>query len=383
MPSITETFVKRAEFPVTGAVFHRDDAIRGFGLRVNWGGTKAFILEVRVKGRVRRMTLGPWPDLTVLKARRKALEWKAVIADGGDPTVEIERARSEPTFKELADRYLENHAKPHRRSWLRDERRIKAHFAQWNGRQLSEITPELVVRAQHDIAKQHGRTASNRAMSLLGLMFNLARQWRMYRGDPPTLVVKKYAEAKRERFLAPDELARVNEALLAESSPYWRAYFPLLLMTGTRKNELLSAKWADLDLDAGIWRIPGAKRKTGESLSLPLPEPAIALLKSLPSFGKGGFVFPGEGASGHLVEVKAAWFRIRKRAGVEDVTVHDLRRTLGSWLAASGYSLPMIGRALGHRSPSSTAIYARIDPAPIRAMLESTAAAMGFRDQSP
>src|ERR1700731_3806311 len=107
--NITETFVEKAKPPTEGEVFHRDRALRGFALRVNWGGTKSFILEGRVHGRVRRMTLGRWPVMPVVKARKRALEWKSVIADGGDPTASDDQAI---TFKALVDRYLE-HAKLH------------------------------------------------------------------------------------------------------------------------------------------------------------------------------------------------------------------------------------------------------------------------------
>src|SRR5262249_40740399 len=131
---------------------------------------------------------------------------------------------------------------------------------------------------------------------------------------------------------------------------------PLCLLLGPRKSELLAARWSDIDLGQRTWRLP--MTKAGRSHLLPLPEPAVGILEALPSRGQSDWVFPGDGASGHLVEPKKAWQRIRQRAGVPDVRIHDLRRTLGSWLAASGYSLPLIGRALNHTNVNTTAVYA-------------------------
>jgi integrase len=150
--------------------------------------------------------------------------------------------------------------------------------------------------------------------------------------------------------------------LADEPNPYWRAYFPLAILIGVRKTELLSARWEDVDFthnnpnNGPTLRIP--TRKTGEELLVPLPVAAVSILRSLPSYGTSEFVFPGEGKSGHLIEVRNAWERVRNRAKVEGVTIHDLRRTLGSWLGGRGYSLQMIGKALGHRSPTGASTHA-------------------------
>jgi integrase len=370
--NITETFVEKAKLPAAGEDFYRDRTIRGFALRVNWGGTKSFILEGRVKGRVRRMTLGRWPVMPVVKARRRALEKKGVIADGGDPTAAEDQA---VTFGALSERYVE-HGKLHsKKSWHQDERALELYVPKgWNGRRLSDITRDEIVKLHDQVGEQHGRYSANRLMALLRAMFNAAIDWKLFTGDNPAARIKMFKEQKRERFLSPDELQRVNEALLQEPDPYWRAYFPLVCMLGTRRMELLASKWTDVDLVARTWRLP--MTKAGRSHLLPLPAPALAILERLLSYRASEWVFPGRGATGHIVEPKAAWERIRARAGVPDVRIHDLRRTLGSWLAAAGYGLPMIGRALNHASPSSTAVYARLALDPVRTMLEANAEVM-------
>jgi integrase len=370
--NITENFVEKRVPPKTGEDFYRDKSLRGFALRVNWGGTKSFILEGRVKRRVRRMTLGRWPVMSVTKARARALQMKGLIADGGDPTASTDQAI---TFKALALRYVE-HGKQHdKKTWDQDKRALELYIPKgWNGRRLSDITRDEIVKLHDQVGEQNGRYSANRLMALLRAMFNSAIDWKLFTGENPAARIKMFKEGKRERFLSPDELQRVNEALLQEPDPYWRAYFPLVCMLGTRRMELLAGKWTDVDLEQRTWRLP--MTKAGRSHLLPLPTPAVAILEHLPSRGASEWVFPGRGATGHKVEPKAAWERIRSRAGVPDVRIHDLRRTLGSWLAAAGYGLPMIGRALNHASPSSTAVYARLALDPVRTMLEANAAAM-------
>jgi integrase len=205
-------------------------------------------------------------------------------------------------------------------------------------------------------------------------MFNRADDWGMLRGVNPAQRLRLFREHKRERYLTPEELQKVNAALLEEPDWRWRAYFPLALMLGTRKSELLSMRWADIDWNARTWRIP--ETKAGNSHLLPLPTSATEILKVLPSRDQSKWVFPGEGATGHIVEPAKAWQRVRARAGVPDVRIHDLRHTLASWLVAQGYNLPLVGRTLNHTQAATTARYAHLALDPVREALEQTAALM-------
>jgi len=362
--------------PISGQAFLRDGVEQGLGLRITAAGARSFVWEGRAKGRVRRITIGQFPALTVLAARRKAREIKAAIAAGNDPANDRQEERREITVKELCDIYLERHAKPHKRSWKEDARRINSRLIPRLGtRRLSDVRDADLHRLQEAVRHESGHFESNRTVVLLRTMFNLAREWRIFAAENPASRVKLFHEDSRERFLSPDELRRINQALLAEPSPYWRAYFPLTLMLGTRKAELLRARWADIDFDQATLRIP--ETKAGRSHLLPLPAAAIELLTHLPSYGTEAFVFPSQSAHDrHLVEPAKAWQRIRARAGLKDVRIHDLRRTLGSWLAAEGYNTPLIGKALNHRNAASTAVYARLDLDPVRLALEQNSQRM-------
>ncbi len=371
---LTQRLVDGIEPPQSGQKFIRDNELTGFALRITASGAKSFIWEGRVHGRPRRITIGVYPALSVFLARREAIKIRAAIAEGRNPSREREAQRREPTFGDLADSYIDRHAKLHKRSWKRDTQMIEGYLGTLKNRRLSDISPDEVARLHERLGKEKGRYAANRTLALLRTMFNLARDWRLFVGQNPTEGIRLFHEEKRERFLSPDELRRVNEALTEEHNEYWRAYFPLSLLLGTRRSELLSARWADIDLDQCTWRLP--MTKAGRSHLLPLPSPAVVILRLLPSRRKSEWVFPGIGATGHLSEPKKAWHRIRERAGVPDVRIHDLRRTLGSWLSGQGYNLQLIGKALNHSSVSATQVYARLDIDPLREALERNARLM-------
>jgi integrase len=166
----------------------------------------------------------------------------------------------------------------------------------WNGRKLSDISRADVERLHAKVGQEHGRYAANHLVRLLRRMFNVATNWGLLKGANPASRIKLFAEEKRERFLSPDELKRVNDALMEEPNWRWRAYFPLSLLLGIRRGELLAMRWADIDLDARRWRIPITK--TGNSHLLPLPSDAVAILADLPSRGASDWVFPSDGATG-------------------------------------------------------------------------------------
>jgi len=204
----------------------------------------------------------------------------------------------------------------------------------------------------------------------------------MLKEENPVRGIKLFHEEKRERFLIAEEIARLNQALMNEPDWRWRAFFPLSLLLGTRRGELAMARWADIDFAQTVWRIPNTK--SGRPHLLPLPRAAVQILEGLPSRHNSEWLFPGEKTNTSITAPSNAWQRIRKRAGLNGddnvpntaVRQHDLRRTLGSWLAASGYSLPLIGRALNHANVSTTAIYARLHLDPVRRALEDNATMM-------
>ncbi len=159
-----------------------------------------------------------------------------------------------------------------------------------------------------------------------------------------------------------------------ENNDTIRDYFILSLLTGARRSNVLAMKWEQINLEQGEWRIPETKNGTPQIITL--SEEALVLLQNRKATADGEYVFPGTGSSGHLMEPKKGWERILTRAGITDLRIHDLRRTLGSWQAKTGASLSIIGKSLNHKSPTTTAIYARLDLDPVRESVEKATNAM-------
>jgi integrase len=376
MPQLNEKIVAAAKPPETGQRFVRDSLVTGLSLRVGATGAKSWMLTCRIKGRPRRFTLGGCPALTVAAARAMAMKKKAQIAAGGDPIADRRAERAEMTWAEFREEYMARHSRPFKRSTGDDVATMRRYVpAAWNARRLSDITSSEVAQLHISVGANHGHCSANGLIRLLHAMFNKAIKWsKLPKGSNPSDGIEFFHENHRKRFLNNEELGRVLTALTAEPNEYWRSYFMLLLMEGTRCSELLSARWADFNFDAREWHIPDTKAKRPHDL--PLPDPAIDLLRALPSFGTNEFVFPGRGKTGHLAEPKKAWARIRTAAKVKNIWVHDLRRTLGSRLVNAGYSLPLIAKVLNHSQLSTTEIYAHLSLDPQREALEANATAL-------
>ena len=177
----------------------------------------------------------------------------------------------------------------------------------------------------------------------------------------------------RDRFLQADELTPFFKALSESTNEIMRDFFLLALLTGARRANVSGMRWVDVDLEAGVWRI--AKTKNGTPQAVTLSPEAVAVLESRKESG-GEFVFPGSGKTGHIVEPKKAWVTLLNAAGIENLRIHDLRRTLGSWQARTGASLPIIGKSLNHKTHQATAIYARLDLDPVRRSVNTATTAM-------
>jgi integrase len=312
--------------------------------------------------------------MTVEQAQRRARELQGQIVMGVDPRTAKRKAREEPTLSVLFQFWMDSHAKQHKRTWEADERQYNTYLKPWAGRRLSAINKADVAALQLHIAAQKGRYIANKVLALLRAMFNRAADIG-FAGPNPTAGIKKFPEEKRDRFLHGEDLRVFFAALAADQSPDLRDYFLVCLFVGARKSNVLAMQWVDIDLRAGIWRIP--ETKSGKPVVVPLVGPVMQLLEARRQVSHGSpWVFPSRGKTGHLVEPKSAWKRIIERAGLSDVRPHDLRRSLGSWMAMTGAGLPVVGKMLGHTQPTTTAIYARLSVDPVRQAAEKATDAM-------
>jgi integrase len=342
-----------------------DSKVLGLGLRIYPSGRKAWIYSYRAGGRKRLISLGPYDGLTddvldVTGARARAQTERAKVIDGKDPLEARKAARAAGmTVRELAAEYLERHARTHKRTWREDESRInRSILPRWGSRPVSSIR-------RTDVATLHARFKDspyegNKVLRLVSKMWNLALKWGYLpeTATNPARGVELFHEETRDRWVRPEELPRLVEQITAEPNVYVRSALILYLLTGARKTELLSARWDAVDFSRGELRLP--RTKAGRVHYIPLSAPALAILKTLPREEGNPHVFPGHIRGAHLVNVEKNWRAARKAAGLEDVRLHDLRRTVGSFLATAGESLPTIGKILNHSNASTTSIYARL-----------------------
>ena len=345
-----------------GVVWDRD--LPGFGVRVYPSGRKTYVVQTRGPSGSRRATLGRHGDITAEQARRRAAAAIDRIKSGLEPLADVSGAKSEPTVKDLAERFLEQHVAV----------RCKASTAR-RYRQVIEnqILPSLgrlpvaAVRRKHVVALhydlRHTPNAANKARQTLSTMFSLARDWGLRSdGANPCRGVRVYRERHRERFVNGEEYGRIGRVLdEAEANrsprPAAVAAIRLLILTGCRSREMQTLKWADIDRAAGEIRL--ADSKTGPR-PVPLTAPVRAVLDGIERESGNPWVFAGRRPGTHVGPLGQHWRRLRVRAGLEDVRLHDLRHSYASRALELGESLPMIGKLLGHNRVQTTARYAHL-----------------------
>ncbi|WP_413673062.1 tyrosine-type recombinase/integrase [Massilia cellulosiltytica] len=379
----------------TRTTYH-DKREPGLQLRVTSNGRKTFCVLKRVRnGRPQRITIGLYPDLKIDQARARAIAIRNDIALGRDPAQAKRDQRAELTLGQAFNWYVEHRAIP---DGLKTVDAMRANFERylgalppsqvkkhglprakspgsvnWEHRKLSSITPVQVAELKSSLARGAGRAAANHALKLLRVVFNCVIKARLFDGDNPAAEFGILRIKARDRFVSRDELPRLFAALAQTTNTTIRDYILLSILTGARRSNVLAMRWADIDMVRGVWRIPDTKND--EPVEVQLCDQALAVLQGRPAPG-GTWVFPGTGRSGHLESPKRGVQAILDAAGIKNLRIHDLRRTLGSWQAMLGSSLVIIGKSLGHKSLAATQIYARLSAEPVRASVSQAADAL-------
>ncbi len=365
MPKIDlkASFVRHCECP-TGArrVDFFDTAVPGFLLEVRCTGGKTFYQRYRDQsGRERQFKIGPAHVLTVSQARRKARSILAEAILGRDPQQEREERRSVPTLGEFVrDSYLP-YAKNVKRSWQTDETILRIHILpRFGAFPLDQISNQAIADLLSRMREAgYASGTSNRVLILLRFIFNLGRKW----GIPgsttnPTAGLKTAPDVCRERFLSPDEAQRLLAALDADENQVAAAAIKLLLFTGARRNEVTHAKWEFVNWEKRTLLVPRAK--SGKPRSIQLNSAALDLLRSLPRVEGNPFIFASPVTGRPSPSLHFPWWRIRDRAGLTDVRLHDLRHSFASFLVNQGVSLYVVQGLLGHTQARTTQRYAHL-----------------------
>jgi integrase len=335
-----------------------DEALECFGLRVYPSGRRMYVCAYRVNRRKRMARLGRADVLTLDQARKKAMTYLGKAASHEDPQDEPDRLRQLKTIDGLCDAYIENHAKKKKKGWKDDQSCLKRRVLSKLKSRLAVSVVAADIEAIHsEVGTQHPY-AANRLLEVVRKMFNWGRVAGIVPKDHanPAVGVVRFPERKRKRFITTVEMPRFVQALEQEDNDYSRHGIWLLLLMGLRCTELLKAKWADIDWDMGTLFI--GLTKNGEPLLAPIGEAAMARFKIVPKMSDNPYIICGKLKGQHLRSLGPAFRSIRERAGLANLRVHDLRRTVGSWLAQDGKSLHLIGDVLNHRDPKTTAGYA-------------------------
>lgn len=380
-----------------GDGFIWDTALKGFGLKVTPKGRKIYLVQYRLPGSAtRRFTIGvhgsPW---TPEAARSKALEVLGLVAGGVDPGTAKREARADITVAELCELYMAEGVRTKKASTLEmDRTRIKRHVLPLLGRKrLKALSKSDIERFLSDIAagksakteitKPRGRSVvrggegvANRTLGMLGAILQFAVE-RGLKPDNPARNVRKFQEGRRARFLSNAEIARLGEALrealIQGSNPYAVAAIRLLILTGCRKNEILSLRWDEVDFAGGFLRL--ADSKTGAK-EVHLSAPAKSVLASLERQTGNTYALCSDHSGKHFVGLQKVWNKVRTAAGLNDVRLHDLRHSFASVGARSGESLLVIGKVLGHANSSSTGRYAHLSRDPVAQAAEKISEAI-------
>ena len=379
--------IKAIKAPSSGYTVTWDQELPGFGLRTTAAGVKSFVLAYRNSARrSRNLTIGRFGVLTLAQARRRARELLVQVAAGRDPVAEKESSKG-LTVAELAERYLEQHARSKKKpsSVKADEVNLKNHVLPNLGRlRVDAVSREDVGALHHKLRKTSG--AANRVLALVSKMMNLSEKWGLRPdGTNPCRHVERFKERRRQRYLSESEIGRLGAALIQleqeagqdvkteklrarriREARSLAAAVRLLILTGARRSEIVGLRWDWVDFERGYLRLPDSK---SDAKLIDLNAPALAVLESLDRCSE--YVIPGRNCDAPLVGFSKAWARVAKMAKLEDLRAHDLRHSFASVGAAGGYSLVTIGALLGHSQPATTARYAHLANSPARAASEA------------
>ncbi|MFN0194094.1 MAG: tyrosine-type recombinase/integrase [Aestuariivirga sp.] len=376
---LTKSVVESVEpGPKDLIVWDRD--VKGFGLKVTPKGKRVYFAYYRAaNGQQRRPVIGVHGVITAEDARQIAKKWIGSAFAGQDVSQHRQEARSAPLVRELAERYLEEHARPFKKpsSCKTDKSNIEHHVLPLLGKKkVAEVSRRDIEYLKSAIrdgktastlkAKRRGRSivkggpgVANRVVALMSKMMSCAVRWEL-RTDNPVLGTERYPERRKDRFLDAPEIARLLEVLRqAEQeeteTPDVIACFLLLLFTGLRCGEILNLEWEDIDFTRRTLRLRDSK--TG-ARTVPINKQAIDILGRHAACGKSQFVIRSATGDGRP-SLGKPWQRIRTGANIDDTAnIHCLRHTFASWAVMGGLSLAQTGALLGHKSLQTTLRYA-------------------------
>ncbi|STX37476.1 tyrosine-type recombinase/integrase [Legionella feeleii] len=344
--------------------FYRDETLKGFALRITASGVKSFIVETRINGRVKRITLGKYGNITAEEARKQAKSLLGSVAKGDDPIAEKKtRQVNAMTLKQVFNDYLKMRKDLKPRTLSDYHCVLHEVIPDWLDKPVTKITREMIAKRHSQHGKTNSKARANNCMRVLRAIFNFA-MYQYQTGDGQPIIVMnpvKYLSHTRGWFrvdrkqtvIKPHQLADWYKAItrLVEEDSYrnallWHDYFLLLLFTGMRKTEAGSLRWQDIDLKDKTITLQNTKNS--EVHTLPMSDFVYELLKRRSQCKISPYIFPAESKTGYIYEPKKAVLKVVELSGVS-FTLHDLRRTFAT--IAESLDLPAyaLKRLLNHK----------------------------------
>jgi integrase len=348
--------------PEVGKVDFFDAILKGFMLEVRASGGKTYYQRYTdERGRERQFKIGPADVLTLQQARRKAKQIKAEAILGDDPQQAREVRRSIPTLQWFVDQRYLPFVKSYKRSWKTDETVLRVHVLPELGRYfLDEIRPEFIIGITNKMrSEEYASGTVGRIIIILRYIFNLAIKWKVIPpGTNPASGVPVPPDVQRSRYLTKEEAGRLLASIRVDENQIAAKAIMLLFLTGARRNEVTQAQWSCVDWQKGTLLVPVSKN--GQARHIQLNRPAIELLKSVPKIDGNPYIFPAPTTGRPMPHLFFPWDRVRKRAGLNDLRLHDLRHSFASFLVNKRKELYVVQMLLGHKNYRTTQRYAHL-----------------------
>ncbi len=352
---LTAKLIEQAKPPEKGRLEYWDTSVTGLGLRITERGFKSWVIMYRIGGRLRRMTLGPYPRLSLAEARDQARINLANVIKGNDPAEDKKTARkTKETVSSAVAEFVERYAKRNR-TWPETQRIFdRMVLPRWGNRPLSEITRTDVNLLLDEIVDGGASYQANRTLAAIRRFFNWSVERDKIVISPAANVRAQGTEVARDRVLSDDEIIKVWNSWSQLSRPFGNA-FKLMLVTAQRRSEVAGLGWADVDLPKRLWTLPRQMTKNDRLHEIPLSKLAISLLSEMPKIGPYIFTSGGDRPISGFSKAKA---RSEVLSEVGDWRIHDLRRTAASGMAQLEIAPHVVEKILNHTSGTISGVAA-------------------------
>jgi len=356
-----------------------DSVCRGLlvEVRATANAVPTWYLRYKSNGKTAYDRLGSIDELTLAQARKLATLRKAEHASEAKQAPEDNAVQGEITLDAFIRDHYMPHAKNQKRSWLRDDQLYRLRIAPKFGHlPLKKITRYDVQRFHNDLVKEGLSPASaDHHVKLMRRVLNVAIQWDLLERNVLKNIPLLMVDNQVENYLKEDQMLRLVDMLRTDENRPVCHILMFLLSTGARLNEVIQAKWSQVDTENGVWRIPASNSKSKRTRAVPLNESALWVLEQARMQGDFDHIFANPATGKPFVTITRVWYRIRKQVGISHLRIHDLRHSFASLLVSGGRSLYEVQQILGHSDPKVTMRYAHLSA---KALQEAASSASVF-----